>query len=98
MPQPLIDLVVGFTKTDEELKALDIPNEICKICATYVDIDIIEVAKEYPTCDYDIAFVFKARKENETTEYFGCESYEIIENDNNHNKIKFVKSDIKSAK
>ena len=82
MAQPVIDLMVGYVKRDIELKKLDIPHDICKICATYVDIDVIEVTKDYPSCDYNIPIVFKARETNETTLYFGCESYQVLEDNN----------------
>ena len=78
MAQPLIDLFVGYTKTDEVLKSLEIPDDICKICAQYVDIDVIELTKDYPKGDYDIPYVFKARQQNDTTLYLGCESYKIL--------------------
>ena len=77
MAQLLIDLFVGYVKNDEHLKSMDIPDDICKICAEYINIDVIKTTKEYPPCDYDIPRVFKAREPNDTTPYFGCESYEI---------------------
>ena len=85
MVQPLIDLSVGYIKKDLELKSLDIPYDICKICASYINIDVIEITKDYPLCDYEIPIVFKARQTNETTLYFGCESYKITA----YNRITF---------
>ena len=54
MAQPLKDLFMGYVKNDATLKSLNIPNEIFKICAVYIDIDVIETTKDYPSCDYDI--------------------------------------------
>ena len=80
MSQPLVDLVVGYIKSDNNLRSLDIPSDICKICSNYIDIDFIEITTDYPSCDYDIPFVFKARQINEITLYLGCESYNINNN------------------
>ena len=86
MAQSLVDLVVGYVKADAELKLAGIPREICKKCAKFVDIDVIEITKDYPQCNYKIPIVFKARQPNETTLYLGCESYEISDESN---EIKF---------
>eukprot|EP01084_Bolivina_argentea_P041682 76931_1 len=77
MAQPLMDLTVGYIKNNSKLKSLDIPDDISRICAKYINIDVIETTSDYPSSDYNIPFVFKPRQENDITLWFGCESYKV---------------------
>ena len=88
MEQPLFDLLTGYARTKAGFVSSNIPIDICKLCGKYVDIDIITTTNDHPKCDYKIPFVFKARQNNATTLYFGCESYKIFE-DEGTNKIRF---------
>ena len=88
MAQLLMDLCMGFIKADQNLTSLQIPEDISKICAEYIDIDVIVTTKDYPACDYNIPYVFKTRESNDITLYFGCDSYKITSNDYG-NKIVF---------